>query len=88
MALVTVTVLIYAGVRMAFDAPAIVRGPDISLAPRYLILYAVLSLSRMLAAYALSLAFTLVYGYIAAYNHRAGQLMIPLLDVLQSVPIL
>jgi NitT/TauT family transport system permease protein len=87
-ALVTVTVLIYAGVRMAFDAPAIVRGPDISLSPQYLVLYAGLSLTRMLAAYALSLAFTLAYGYIAAYNHRAGQLMIPLLDVLQSVPIL
>lgn len=40
------------------------------------------------AAYALSLVFSLVYGYYAARNRRAEQVMIPLLDVLQSVPIL
>ena len=36
----------------------------------------------------LSLAFTLVYGYIAAYNKTAERIMIPLLDVLQSIPVL
>ena len=36
----------------------------------------------------LSLAFTLVYGYIAAYNAKAERFMIPLLDVLQSIPVL
>src|SRR4029077_9598446 len=36
----------------------------------------------------LSLAFTLVYGYIAAYNPKAERFMIPLLDVLQSIPVL
>lgn len=87
-ALVTVTVLIYAGVRLAFEAPAVIRGPEISLSPQYLFLYALLSFSRMLAAYALSLLFTIAYGYVAAYNQRAGQFMVPLLDVLQSVPIL
>ena len=87
-ALVTVTVLIYAGVRLAFEAPTVIRGPEISLSPQYLVLYALLSFSRMLAAYALSLVFTIVYGYVAAYNQRAGQFMVPLLDVLQSVPIL
>ena len=87
-ALVTVTVLIYTGVRLAFEAPAVIRGPEISLSPQYLALYALLSFSRMLAAYALSLVFTIGYGYVAAYNNRAGQFMVPLLDVLQSVPIL
>jgi len=87
-ALVTLTVLIYVGVRMAFEAPAVIRGPHISLSPEYLVLYALLSLTRMVAAYALSLVFTIAYGYIAAYNQRAGQFMVPLLDVLQSVPIL
>ncbi len=87
-ALVTVAVVVYVGARMALDAPAVVRGPEISLSPSYLALYAGLSLSRMVAAYALSLAFTLVYGYVAAYHDRAGQIMVPLLDVLQSVPIL
>jgi NitT/TauT family transport system permease protein len=50
--------------------------------------YAAYSLLRILVAYALSLAFTLVYGYIAAYNTRAERLMIPLLDILQSIPVL
>ena len=43
---------------------------------------------RIAVAYALSLVFTLVYGYIAAYNKRAERLMIPLLDTLQSIPVL
>jgi len=50
--------------------------------------YAAYSLLRLTIAYALSLAFTLVYGYIAAYNTRAERFMIPLLDVLQSIPVL
>ena len=45
-------------------------------------------LLRISAAYFLSLIFTLVYGYIAAYNPRAERFMIPLLDVLQSIPVL
>ena len=32
--------------------------------------------------------FTLVYGYVAAYNARAEKFMIPLLDTLQSIPVL
>ena len=50
--------------------------------------YAGYSLLRITVAYVLSLAFTLVYGYIAAYNPRAERFMIPLLDVLQSIPVL
>jgi len=50
--------------------------------------YTLLSLSRGLAAYVLSLLFTLVYGYWAAKDHRAERVLIPLLDVLQSVPVL
>jgi NitT/TauT family transport system permease protein len=50
--------------------------------------YAGYSLLRISAAYFLSLIFTLVYGYIAAYNPRAERFMIPLLDVLQSIPVL
>ena len=36
----------------------------------------------------LSLVFTLVYGTIAAHNHRAEKVMIPALDVLQAIPVL
>jgi NitT/TauT family transport system permease protein len=50
--------------------------------------YAGLSLLRIGVAYFLSLVFTLVYGYVAAYNPRAERFMIPLLDVLQSIPVL
>jgi len=86
--LISVGVLIYAGARLALRAPDTVAGPDISLAPSALPYYALLSTARMGAAYALSFAFALVYGYIAVYNRRAERMMMPLLDVLQSVPIL
>ncbi|MGA9418582.1 MAG: nitrate ABC transporter permease, partial [Candidatus Cybelea sp.] len=42
----------------------------------------------MFAALAASLFFTLTYATLAAKNRRAGTVLIPLLDVLQSVPIL
>src|SRR5208282_901523 len=46
------------------------------------------SLSRGLIAYVLSLAFTLVYGYWAAKDHQAERVLVPLLDILQSIPVL
>jgi NitT/TauT family transport system permease protein len=61
---------------------------EISRSPWALPAYAGYSLLRIAVAYALSLAFALAYGYIAAYNVRAGRFMIPLLDVLQSIPVL
>src|SRR5258708_5177461 len=61
---------------------------EISPAPLALVAYAGYSLLRITIAYALSLGFTLVYGYVAAYNPRAERFMIPLLDVLQSIPVL
>jgi len=61
---------------------------EISRSPWALPAYAGYSLLRITFAYFLSLAFTLVYGYIAAYNPRAERFMIPLLDVLQSIPVL
>ncbi|HEX8816549.1 MAG TPA: ABC transporter permease subunit [Terriglobales bacterium] len=61
---------------------------EISRSPWALPGYAALSLLRIGIAYFLSLAFTLVYGYIAAYNAKAERFMVPLLDVLQSIPVL
>jgi NitT/TauT family transport system permease protein len=61
---------------------------EISRSPRALPGYAALSLLRITVAYVLSLAFTLVYGYVAAYNPKAERYMIPLLDILQSIPVL
>lgn len=60
----------------------------IDLSPRALPRYTLFSLSRGLLAYALSLAFTLVYGYWAAKDKVAERLLVPLLDILQSIPIL
>ncbi len=50
--------------------------------------YTILSLGRGFAAYGLSLAFTLIYGTIAAHHRRAEKVMIPALDVLQAIPVL
>ncbi len=50
--------------------------------------YALLSISRGLAAYVLSLLFTLVYGYWAAKDRVAERVLIPALDILQSIPVL
>jgi NitT/TauT family transport system permease protein len=50
--------------------------------------YALYSVLRLTIAYAFSLVFTLIYGYVAAYNRKAERFMIPLLDTLQSIPVL
>jgi NitT/TauT family transport system permease protein len=87
-ALISITAFLYFGVRMAVRAPAAIEGPAISLSPAVLPLYAGLSFLRMLTAYVISIAFSLWYGSLAASNRRAEQFLLPLLDVLQSVPIL
>jgi len=60
----------------------------IELRPGALPKYAMFSVLRIAIAYVFSLGFTLVYGYIAAYNAKAEKFMIPLLDTLQSIPVL
>ncbi len=60
----------------------------IDLSPWALPRYTLYSLSRGLLAYAIALVFTLVYGYWAAKDRRAGRILVPLLDVLQSIPVL
>ncbi len=50
--------------------------------------YTFYSLSRGLIAYALSLLFTLVYGYWAAKDRTAERVLVPMLDILQSIPVL
>ncbi|MBI3467006.1 MAG: ABC transporter permease subunit, partial [Planctomycetes bacterium] len=60
----------------------------IDLSPWALPLYTFFSLMRGLAAYVLSLAFTLGYGYWAAKDRMAERVLMPLLDILQSIPVL
>ncbi len=81
-------IVIYLGVRLALDAPETIQGPDIILEPAALPYYALQSLGRMLVAYLLSLIFSLIYGYSAARRPGADRWLMPILDVLQSVPIL
>jgi NitT/TauT family transport system permease protein len=60
----------------------------ISLSPTMLPEYAMRTTLRMLAAMAASLVFTLIYGTLAAKNKRAEKVLVPILDILQSVPVL
>ena len=64
------------------------NATPISLDPRQLPYYAGRSTLRMFAALALSLLFTFTYATWAAKSRRAGKLLVPILDILQSVPIL
>jgi NitT/TauT family transport system permease protein len=64
------------------------HSPRITLDPRALPNYALRTTLRMLAAMACSLLFTFVYGALAVKSRRAETLLIPLLDILQSVPVL
>jgi NitT/TauT family transport system permease protein len=61
---------------------------EIDLSPLALPRYTFLSLSRGLCAFVLSLGFTLLYGYWAAKDLRARRVLLPLLDILQSIPVL
>jgi NitT/TauT family transport system permease protein len=61
---------------------------EIDLSPWALPKYTFLSMMRGVAAYVLSLLFTLVYAFWAAKDDRAEKLLIPILDILQSIPVL
>ncbi len=88
--------ILIAGLAMFYALLALARywaGPvnaqaSIDLHPSALPRYAAFSLARIIVAYALSFAFTLVYAYIAAHNTRAERILVPLLDTLQSIPVL
>jgi NitT/TauT family transport system permease protein len=60
----------------------------IDLSPLALPSYAGLSTLRMAVAYVISLVFTLVYARVAVASRVAGRILLPLLDILQSIPIL
>ena len=60
----------------------------ISLAPTQLPFYALRTVLRMFIALILSIVFTFIVGSLAAKNKRAEQVIIPAIDVLQSVPVL
>jgi NitT/TauT family transport system permease protein len=63
-------------------------GTRIDLGTSHLPLYAAYSTLRMSIAYVISLVFSLAYAKIAVASRSAERVMIPLLDILQSIPIL
>ena len=91
-----VAILVMLGLALAFGsiarhtlAPLSAPGAtEIHLQAAYLPGYAVRTTLRMFAALAVSLLFTFTYPVWAAKSRRAGALLIPILDILQSVPIL
>ncbi len=84
-----VLLLIYVVIRVGAGARAPVhKSLTIDLAPSNLPYYAARSLLRMFIALFFSYAFSLSYAYFAARSRRARRVLIPALDILQSVPVL
>src|SRR6201992_1471003 len=82
-----VVVIVYGGVQAAAPLSALDVSP-VSLDPGHLPYYALRTTMRMLLAIICSIIFTFIYAALAAKSRRAEMVMIPLLDILQSVPIL
>src|SRR6202171_6327856 len=61
---------------------------EIDLRPGALPAYAMFSVMRIAISYVITIVFSIGYGYLAAYNAKAERVMIPLLDTLQSIPVL
>ena len=86
-----VFLLLYVVVRVGASAHVPIRtgqATTIDTSPSQLPYYAVRSLLRMFIALFFAYAFSLGYAYVAARNRRARRVMIPALDILQSVPVL
>ena len=88
---VAVVVVLYVIVRVGRGAAvsfAPTQVETIDTSPSHLPYYVARSLIRMFVALGISTVFTLIYGYVAARNRRAEKVLIPVLDILQSVPVL
>ncbi|HEY2507267.1 MAG TPA: ABC transporter permease subunit [Streptosporangiaceae bacterium] len=86
---IAVLLLIYAVIRIGAAARAPVHAArTINTSPGELPYYAARSLLRMFIALFFSYAFSLGYAYVAARSRRARRVLIPALDILQSVPVL
>jgi NitT/TauT family transport system permease protein len=79
--------IVYGGKQTTLPLSALEVAP-VSLDPANLPLYALRTTLRMLLAIICSTIFTLIYAAVAAKSRRAEMVMVPLLDILQSVPIL
>jgi NitT/TauT family transport system permease protein len=79
--------IVYGGEQTALPLSALDVAP-VSLDPANLPFYALRTTLRMLLAIICSIVFTFLYAALAAKSRRAEMVLIPLLDILQSVPIL
>jgi NitT/TauT family transport system permease protein len=79
--------IVYGGEQTTLPLSSLDVSP-VSLDPSNLPLYALRTTMRMLLAIVCSIIFTFVYAALAAKSRRAEMVLIPLLDILQSVPIL
>jgi NitT/TauT family transport system permease protein len=86
--LLTIIILVGLGARQMVAPLAALHQPPVSLSLSALPGYALRTTLRMFFALAASLVFTFTYATVAAKSRRAEVILIPLLDVLQSVPIL
>ena len=87
-ALILAWILAFADSSRHMAQPLSVESQPISLSPWWLPLYALRSTMRMLAAMVASLVFTFVFASLAAKSRRAESILVPILDILQSVPVL
>ena len=90
---VAVGIVVLLGVYLLVRVGAGARAPanasrSIDLSPSNLPYYAARSLLRMFIALFFSYAFSLAYAYVAARSRRARRVLVPALDILQSVPVL
>jgi NitT/TauT family transport system permease protein len=83
--LLWLVVVLGGDMRVRFDE---LNPPPLSLDVALIPYYTARTVLRMFLAFAAALLFTFVYGYIAAKSVRARKVMLPLLDILQSVPVL
>ncbi|MGA7806262.1 ABC transporter permease [Bradyrhizobium sp.] len=79
--------IVYGGEQTTLPLSALDVAP-VSLDPANLPFYALRTTMRMLLAIVCSIIFTFLYAALAAKSRRAEIVLIPLLDILQSVPIL
>ena len=86
--LAALALLVFRGAEGAVEPLAKLHFEPVTLDPAYLPYYALRTVLRMFAALVASTVFTLVVATLAARNRRAGQIIVPALDILQSVPIL
>ena len=86
--LAALALLVFRGAEGAVEPLAKLHLEPVTLDLAFLPYFALRTVLRMFAALIASTVFTLIVATLAARNRRAGQIIVPALDILQSVPIL